>query len=245
MLALISPVFLMTGAALATRLLWHKGRKLLRPLLMGAAVTVAVLAPWALRNRIVLGEWIWTRSTLGVELRVSNHDLASPRLEENVRPGGIHSREHPYANAEQHQRLVTMGEAAYQRLQRDRAIAWILANPGAFARLSASRFVLFWFPQMRTPIQTLLVRVLAFFGLVGLVLAARKKTASLEEVALVLLVYPIPYYIIEVSPRYRYPLDGLIVLLAAVAVANLACGTALSPAAGSACAESLPSSRRV
>lgn len=79
---------------------------------------VVVMAPWTLRNYIVLDEFIPVSTNSGSVLYRANHDLAN---------GGYLKLDVPYGN---------LGEVEQSRLLTRDAFDWIAANPARFARLA-------------------------------------------------------------------------------------------------------------
>src|SRR5579871_4429970 len=165
---LVSPLLLTMSAALAIQMVYRHGRMILPPMLVSAAIAAMVLLPWAARNRIVLGKWIWTRSNLGLELLVSNQNDSSPLLGGNIGPGRIHSREHPFLNQDRYQYIIAVGEVAVQQEQGDRAWAWIRSHPKEFGRLCVARFLLFWLPVINAATLTRQSVALSAVMLLGL-----------------------------------------------------------------------------
>lgn len=180
----------------------------------------ALLAPWAIRNRIVFGEWIWTRSNLGLELYVSNNDFAAADMDSNV-PQPWFASVHPYLSQEALRAMQSSGEAGYSRARQREAVRWIGSHPGRFAALTLERIRLFWMPKMKRPLQSLLEMVVTVAGLAGLVLTWRSRLPIGEITAASFLAYPMIYYLIQSAPRYRYPIEPLLFLLGAYLARSL------------------------
>jgi hypothetical protein len=184
-----------------------------------AAVSVlSVLAPWAIRNYRALGSLIWTRSNFGLELQVSNNDMMTADLERNVRMPEF-ALLHPFTGAGERAKVQVVGEVAYHRSKERQAFAWIVSHKRRFLLLTAGRFRLFWLPDMKRPWQSVLEAALTIVGLCGFVRLVREKHAFAWIAGAALLAYPAVYYVIQVSPRYRFPLEPILFLLAA----NLLC----------------------
>jgi hypothetical protein len=216
--ALLNPVLLAAVAAGCCAVLAVRYRARL-PLAPGffataAACVLLTLAPWAMRNYLALGSLIWTRSNFGLELQVSNNDIATANLERNVRSPAF-GLMHPYNGDAERARVRSMGEAAYQRAKKREAFRWIASHKARFLSLTEERFRLFWFPEMSRRWQSILEGALTIAGLCGLVLLFRRGCAFAWIGAAVLAGYSAVYYIIQASPRYRFPLEPLLFLLAA------------------------------
>jgi hypothetical protein len=122
---------------------------------------------------------------------------------------------HPFASASEREKVRTVGEVAYMLSKEQQALAWIAAHKRRFVVLTAERFRLFWLPDMRRPWQSAFEEALTGAALCGLALLFWKGHSFAWVVSAVLAAYPFVYYVIEVSPRYRYPLEPLLFLLAA------------------------------
>jgi hypothetical protein len=123
---------------------------------------------------------------------------------------------HPSQTASEALLVRSMGEIAYNAQKQTEAEDWIRSHPGEFARLTAHRVIAWWFPPggIRTPINAL-VTILAFAGLVLIWRAAR----PLGVVFLATwIVYPLVYYIVQWSSKYRSPMDWELCLCAGVAI---------------------------
>jgi hypothetical protein len=108
-----------------------------------------------------------------------------------------------------------VGEVAYQRSKERQAFAWIDSHKRRFLLLTVKRFRLFWVPNMRRPWQSVFEAALTFVGLCGLVRLFWSRAAFAWAVSAVFIAYPAVYYVIQVSPRYRFPLEPILLLLAA------------------------------
>jgi len=184
-------------------------------------VIVLVMTPWAIRNQRVLGALIWTRSDFGLELQVSNNDLLTADLEHNLHLPG-HAMFHPFTGAAQFARVQRLGEVAYGRAKEQQAFAWIASHPRQFLLLTVERFRLFWLPDMRRSWQSVLEAGLTLLGLCGLGSLLRNRYEFAWGAVAVLAAYPAVYYLIQVSPRYRSPVEPILFLLAGHFCASVA-----------------------
>lgn len=196
-------------------------RRVLAFLVVSAVCVLSVLAPWAIRNRAALGSFIWTRSNFGLELQVSNNDVATADLERNVRMKQFKDN-HPFSSDSERAKVRSAGEVAYQYSKERQAFAWIATHKEKFLLLSIERVRLFWFPGMRRVSQSVFLSALTILGLSGLAILFKKRCASAWVLGLPLAAYPLVYYIIQASPRYRFPVECLLYLLAAKACLSIA-----------------------
>jgi hypothetical protein len=103
------------------------------------------------------------------------------------------------------------------------ATDWIRSHPAAFARLTGLRGAQFWLgPIDGRPIAiaTTLVTLLAAVGAWRVLPAMNgpRRAALLIPLA----TYPLVYHVVGYEARYRQPLDGLLLLLAAAALVPVA-----------------------
>ena len=166
------------------------------------------LLPWAVRNRVSLGEWIWTRDNLGLELSLANNPLARATLRENI-ASGAHATLHPSLSALQCDRVCYWGEPEYNRRRLAMALAWIGDNPQRFASLTLQRIRWFWFGSY----------YFAALFLLGLMAVYRTPNAWIFYT--IWLTFPLLYAFIQFDPRYRHPMEWSVLLMASKSVFNL------------------------
>jgi hypothetical protein len=165
-----------------------------------------------LRNWYVLGAVVPVRSNFGEELWLGNHQGGAGRIQFGLGPA---------ENEGERERYRALGEISYVARRRAEAMSFISENPGHFLHQAYYRFRYWWFAEGETARLFVLYRVLTLFSLVGMVLALRTTTkASVFSIVATLIVYPIVYYITDVYARYRYPIEPLMVLLAAFAMSQ-------------------------
>jgi hypothetical protein len=177
------------------------------------AAAAICLAPWAWRNERQLGSPIFARSNSGIELHLSNNDLAGP-LEPLNYKRGVYFAFHPLQNPAEARAVKVMGEVGYNQDRLNQAMAWIRTHPGRFLTLTAQRFWYTWFPNTTAPGRDGILWLLTLGWLAGLFILWRKDHLG----ALVLIAVPAFYtpvfYLIHVNVRHRYPVDWLLLLCA-------------------------------
>ena len=94
------------------------------------------------------------------------------------------------------------------------AIEWIGANPSRSVALIAEHFVAFWRMAVPSRTKTAASELLTLAGLAGLAYCLRKQRFAGWMLGMVVLIYPLAYYVNFFEPRYRYPLHPLILLTA-------------------------------
>lgn len=215
--SVLLPIFavsVLLGAVFA----WRKERfRYLRFCLVEGLVVAACLAPWAIRNYRALGAPVLTRTNLGLELRVSNNDSAT--ADEHINYGrGVYQVYHPLQNPREALKLRQIGELAYNKEAEQQALAWIGTHWKRFVQLTMQRGCLFWF-YMHQPLGLLqrskyfALALMHLIGLIGAIYLFRRNPTPAIVLSTILVVYPMPYYLVHVGPRQSYPIDWILNLL--------------------------------
>ena len=101
---------------------------------------------------------------------------------------------------------MRLGEIEYDRTRTRDAKSWIRMNPAAFAWLSLARMRDFWFPQRGDhPFESIVIWISTLLSIPGMVLMARQRAKVSLFVVIVLMIYPLMYYIVVSDLRYRVP----------------------------------------
>jgi hypothetical protein len=177
------------------------------------------LAPWIVRNQRALGAPIASRSNLGLELRVSNNDDATPNQRDNLLLG-VYDKYHPLQNVKEAERVRDLGEVQYNRWANEQAKEWIRLHPKRFLVLTLGRIKDFWLYPDPSKVKTLFGDLTAILGLIGLLQAWRHDKRDGAVLTSVLLVYSAPSYLIHVGVRQRFPVDWILILLSVFAIAS-------------------------
>jgi 4-amino-4-deoxy-L-arabinose transferase-like glycosyltransferase len=202
----------------------------LQEISLAAGVMVLCCLPWTIRNAVVFHSFIPFRSALGLQLWLGNNDQYRDGF-----PGWLH----PIDSVTERAKYVRMGEVAYMREKQQEAIGWIWSHPTQVARSFKQRFIATW-AGTQNPWRdfrhesSLLIRIvlaanflaatLALGGTVRLYGSRRLRAYAVPVTALPIL-FPFAFYFSQALLRYRYPIDPLVMLLAAVAAEGLFQGT--------------------
>ncbi|MBG0776936.1 MAG: glycosyltransferase family 39 protein [Desulfovibrionaceae bacterium] len=210
--------FLPVAAAWA----WLARRWNLRRTLLAALAFAVLVAPWAVRNWNVYHRFMITTTGSGQVLWEGNN----PWNED----GGVARPEWGYLEG-----LPDGPDPVQRELERDdwkkqKAEAFIKENPGRFARLAVNKFLRFWalWPSAEsiTSWKVRTVSVLSFGPVLLLALASlrvlRDRFRDTSLLWLFMGYYTALHMVTIGSIRYRLPLDGLLIALAAAALARLA-----------------------
>jgi hypothetical protein len=203
---LISPTLGLVFAAVVLYEVFalHRRAQLVAALLAFAAIQ----APWIVRNWIQLHGLVLSRSNFGIEFRLSNAPESFALMEDNV-SHGLLDRFHPAHSEVEWQRVRDMGEVAYNRDEMRLAEREIRRDPGHFLRLTAERVWRFWLEPSRRLKSTLATTFVTLLGFAGLWMLPRG--AGVKLVWLILLSYPLVYYLVQVDRRYRYPVEWIFI----------------------------------
>ena len=210
-----------------------------KPALAAASIAILCCLPWTIRNYIVFHRLVPLRSNLPLELYIGNNENYAPRA---TWPPRI-TKERELV------RYFHMGEIAFMEEEKRKALAFMRAYPRVEVRLIADRFVAFW-TGLVNPWQAFLsadslVRVLllcstfsALGALLGVAALLWKRSPYLSPLAAYPVVFPWLYYLTHSNLRYRHPIDPVVLLLVAIAVAGLVkkgsrpSGSAIEPDGG-------------
>jgi hypothetical protein len=174
---------------------------------------VLTCTPWTVRNYRTLGSLIFVRDNLGLELAMSNHDLAAPTQLGNLRNGSM-SKMHPNFDRRQANLVAERGEVQYNRDLLAAAAMWCVHKPGPFLRLTLARIWMFWFPMPMPGGYESSLRFVTALSFIGWIAAVQRKERDSWTLGAILLLYPAVYYVTQADPRYRYPIVWVSLLLA-------------------------------
>jgi hypothetical protein len=185
--------------------------------LSGPVVALVVIllgiTPWTLRNYHAFGRFIFIRDNLPLELHEANNNASS----------GLWTRnEHPGNDPVSMRRFEELGEIRFMDEKKEQVREFIQAHPENFVVFTFERVWYFWAapPQativagydlwVARHVQYLLA---ALFAFAGLFLNFLRKNPHRWLLAPFLLIYPLPYYIVNPFPRYKHPIEPVMLVL--------------------------------
>ncbi len=207
---------LMVNAALVSVLpflfVWNGRRAGAKPL-GTALVILACCVPWTVRNYRVFHTFVPLRSVGGLALWLGN----TPE------------HKHPISDQVERDKYVAEGEIAYMAEKQSEAIAFMREHPAVEARGSLERFIGIWtgamsFAQPKSPrfYWVTISNLLAAAGaLAGGVLLWRRRNRYAFPLTVFPVIFPAIYYLALAPPRYRHPIDPVLLLLTAIALTRL------------------------
>ena len=218
------------GALLPFLLAWavvhsnRNGGRASKQALLATAVAALCCLPWTIRDYVVFHQLIPLRSNLPFELWLGNNDI----FDEHA-VGGRRA----ITRTEEARRYAQLGEPAYMHEKWELAKNFIATHPSLEAQLTARRFLDFWLGT-QAPIKNFresgswLIRlILAASFLTGIAAAAgvvvsfRRNAQGVLAAAAFPVVFPCLYYVTHADLRYRHPIDPVVMLLTAAALAAL------------------------
>jgi hypothetical protein len=180
------------------------------------------MSPWLVRNYELFHRFIPVRSGFGLELYLGNNGYSERWVNSSLHPN------HSEAELSEYERV---GEIAYMDHKLAQAKTYIRVHPTWFAWMTFRRIVYMWTgfwsfdraylkQEPLDPPNIFLDTTMTLLGLLGLWRVFKRDSSLAMRFAIVLLIFPLPYYISHPETYYFRPVDPLIVVLAAVAVAG-------------------------
>src|SRR5271170_7735632 len=192
-----------------------------------AAVVIIILCcvPWTIRNYRVFHQFVPLRSVLGLQLWLGNNDHT-----QDIFRGDLH----PIYNSAEREKYIAMGEIPYMQQKKQEAIAYMVSHPAREARLITYRVISIWSGGTPYPLEDFLgthslrFRTVLAFNLVaalgalcGIIILFRERSQFAIPVAAFPLIYPWAYYLTLALPRYRLPIDPIVMLLLTISIQRL------------------------
>jgi 4-amino-4-deoxy-L-arabinose transferase-like glycosyltransferase len=167
------------------------------------------ISPWLARNEAAFHRPVFLRGNFWFEMSLSNFHTST---------GEAWSGLHPTLNPAVLQHYVDVGEVAFVAEAKNKVFAFVHEYPGEFAGLTLTRFANFWdgqelmFEAKNDPFSPWMVALTSALAMGGLVFSIiRRRRWGLF--AWLFLMFPIPYYLTYTNPRYRHPIEPIMVVL--------------------------------
>ncbi|MGP0018668.1 MAG: ArnT family glycosyltransferase [Candidatus Sulfotelmatobacter sp.] len=232
--ALTEPVALSVVPFLGAFTCYRRHRQRLTwamPATAASLAFLAVLSPWIVRNYETFHRFIPVRSGLGLELYIGNNGYSTRWVNSALHPN------HSDAELAEYEKS---GEVAYMEHKRQQAGDYIRAHPAWFARMTLRRLLYIWTgywsldraylkDEPLDPPNILVATTFSLLALLGLRRVYQLDRALGLRFAIVLGCYPLVYYVSHPETYYFRPVDPLLVVLTAVAIAGRAKGPAELP----------------
>lgn len=221
--ALTSPALLATLPFLG---LWlaYRASKERRPWFLRASaaalVFLAMLAPWTIRNYVVMHRFIPLRDNFWLEMHVGNNGRTAEPT-----PDGAH----PSNSAVEREQWNRLGELGYMDAKKVETKAFIRSHPGFVTWMTVRRFIYTWtgfwsFTPEYIEDEPFSIPNIAIVTLMTALMAMAMRWGFrsgygeiLVPYALVLFSFPLVYYVSHPQMDYRHPIDPLLIVLEATA----------------------------
>jgi 4-amino-4-deoxy-L-arabinose transferase-like glycosyltransferase len=201
-------------------------REWFKPTAAAVAIIILCCIPWTIRNYRVFHQFVPLRSVLGLQLWLGNNDQT-----QDIFRGDLH----PIYNAAEREKYISLGEIAYMQQKKQDAITYMFSHPAREAHLILYRTIAIWSGGTPYPFEdfigtpSLRFRTVLAFNLVaalgtlcGIIILFRERSPFAVPITAFPLIYPWAYYLTLALPRYRLPIDPIVMLLLAISVLRLA-----------------------
>jgi hypothetical protein len=216
--ALVDPVVLSSLPFLIGWVCYRLARRGAAWKLPAAASVLALiipLVPWFVRNYVVFDRGVFLRDPFWMAFRVGNSVQGVGWWDDNANPGNSSS---------EMEEVVRLGELRYMEEKRQQSFSFLRSHPARFASLVARRAVYVWtgFWSFQSEYLKLepfdlpnipFAAAFTFLTLMGLWRAFHAQDPHAWLFALILLSFPIVYYLTIPIFRYRGPIDPEVVIL--------------------------------
>jgi 4-amino-4-deoxy-L-arabinose transferase-like glycosyltransferase len=223
--AMVNPGVVSMLPPLALWAIWPLRRNMgnaLRVATMSALIFIVGIMPWTIRNYVVFHKFIPFRSNFALEFWLGNNpgvpDSWSPWL-------------HPDDDPTEAAKYARMTEIPYMAEKQQEAIRFIRTHPLDTLNFTLHRFSNNWLGMDQSPSDVwnhvpLQVKLIVLgnclfplLSLLGMLFAYREQDETAVPLALVLLFFPLVFYITHASTRYRHPMDPVMLVLAVYGLA--------------------------
>ena len=180
---------------------------------LSVVIAFLVATPWMVRNYRVFGKFVFIRDNLPLEMHEAN----------NARSQGLWTRnEHPGNDPDAMRDFQRLGELRFMEEKSEQVRQFIRDHPGQFLWFTVERAVYFWIAPPQATIvagydmwisRHVNFALGAVFAFAGLWLTLRNRIPGGFLVACFLLIYPLPYYLVNPFVRYKHPIEPEMLLL--------------------------------
>ena len=179
---------------------------------------VVLIAPWQIRNYRTFHQRVPLRDTFWVAFWVGNDGHTESWADAAV---------HPTVSAPEQAEFVRLGEIPYTLAKRRQSLEFLAGHRALFAVTSLRRVVYFWTGfwnlnpanlavEFRGASNVFLTSLLTLAMALGLWQGIRLRRAATVPYILVLIFYPLVYYVTVPEIRYRHMIEPEMMILAAL-----------------------------
>ncbi|MGB2887484.1 MAG: glycosyltransferase family 39 protein [Candidatus Acidiferrales bacterium] len=176
------------------------------------------LLPWQMRNYRTFHRAIPLRDNFWLEVWIGNDGHTE---------SWVDFMAHPSINDKELAEFVRLGEIPYMQEKRREALGFLAQHPGLFLVMCLRRFVYLWTAfwnldprnleiELHNPANVYAIVSMTMVMLMGLWQALRSAREAVLPYLLVLVFYPLLFYLTHPEIRYRHMIEPEIVILAAL-----------------------------
>jgi 4-amino-4-deoxy-L-arabinose transferase-like glycosyltransferase len=196
-----------------------------------STIVFLFLLPWVFRNYYIFDRPL-LRSNFGVELWLGNNEQIYENLVQGS--GGSYLSLHPSNNKGEFEKFSKLGEIAYADGKFSKARDYVFGNLDKFFYLSGNKFIQYWIGSLGIVWEwsgnlaitfsvtklKMACHLLPFpFFLLGLIISIKNRENALLIAYLFFI--PLVYYVTQVSERYRYPVEPIMLVFACYGVSSI------------------------
>ena len=190
---------------------YKAGQKWIRPFVYSAALFVAIISPWLVRNYVVFQRPVFLRSNYWFEFHLGNYHFSN---------GIGFSGKHPNNNRKVLLQYLNWGEPRFIDYYKKDSFDFIREYPAEFLDLTLHRTWWYWDgtsldyygpPEWWVPWK---FWPLSLLGWLGFLFVLTRRPRGWLLFSALLLIYPIPYYLAYPSVKYRHAIEPELLLLA-------------------------------
>ena len=190
----------------------------------------AMLAPWVIRNDLVMRKPILLRSNAALEMSIANNN-ASLGNDHKAAFNNSMAAVHPAVGQEAAADLRRLGEIAYMAKLSSQVSGWIAANPTAFAHLAgrhirqmviAEPFQFEIGSGAFSKIRSSIYSIVAILSIIGIGLGIKSRRRGYGYVAIIIATVIMTYAPFQPMARYLYLIYGFLVFAALDAIGRAA-----------------------
>lgn len=207
-------------AAWACFRLYKRGRRWLGPAIISAVVFCAVISPWLIRNYMVFHQPVFIRDGFALELCVGNVGNTLHWWNGLAQPSG---------SAKERAEFDRLGEQGYMAAKWVEARNYIESHPGIFLWRSVRRVIYLWTgywsfnpkylrEEPFDPANIPLCLGMTILVVIGFRKMLAKDALKIVPYAILIVFFPLVYYITHPDLEYRQPINPELVILACCAI---------------------------